>query len=46
MEKLAYDSKWPEIDESIFHHNADWKELYGDVKEELPPNMPKLQDIR
>ena len=41
MGKLAYDSKQPEIDESIFHHNADWKEFYGDVKEELPPNMPE-----
>ena len=37
-----YDSKQPNINESIFHHNADWKEFYGDVKEELPPNMPEL----
>jgi hypothetical protein len=41
MGKLAYDSKRPEIDKSIFHHNADWKEFYGDVEEELPPNMPE-----
>ena len=41
MEKLAYNSKQPEIDERIFHHNADWKEFYGDVEEELPPNMPE-----
>ena len=43
MRKLAYDSKRPEIDESIFHHNADWKEFYGDIEEELPPNMPELR---
>jgi hypothetical protein len=42
--RLAYDSKCPDIDERFFHHNADsWKEFYGDVKEELPPNMPKLR---
>jgi hypothetical protein len=41
MGKLAYDSKQPEIDESIFHNNVEWKEFYGDVEEELPPNMPE-----
>jgi hypothetical protein len=41
MGEFVYDSKRPEIDESIFHHHADWKEFYGDIKEELPPNMPK-----
>jgi hypothetical protein len=41
MGKLAYDSRRPEIDERIFHHNAEWKEFYGDVAEELPPNMPE-----
>jgi hypothetical protein len=39
---LAYDSKCPDIDEHIFHHNADCKEFYGDVDNELPPNMPEL----
>lgn len=29
------------MDERIFHHNTEWKEFYGDVKEELPPNIPK-----
>jgi hypothetical protein len=43
MGRLAYDSKCPDIDEHIIHHNADWKEFYGDVEEELPPNMPKLR---
>jgi hypothetical protein len=43
MGRLTYDSKCPNIDEHIFHHNADWKEFYGDVEEELPPSMPKLR---
>jgi len=38
---LAYDSKRPEIDERIFHHNANWHDFYGAVEEELPPNMPE-----
>jgi hypothetical protein len=38
---IAYDSKRPDIDERIFHHNADWNDFYGDVEEELPPNMPE-----
>jgi hypothetical protein len=41
MGRLAYDSKCPDIDKRILNHNADWKEFYGDVEEELPPNMPK-----
>jgi hypothetical protein len=32
----------PEIDESVFAHNADWTEFYGDVMEEDPPKMPEL----
>jgi hypothetical protein len=41
MRRLAFDSKCPDIDERIFHHQAFWKEFYGDVHEELPPNMPE-----
>jgi hypothetical protein len=41
MGRLAYDSKCPDIDERFFHHNAEWKEFYGDITEELPPNMPE-----
>ena len=40
MGNLAYDSKTPKVDESVFNNNADWKDLYGDVEEELPPKMP------
>jgi hypothetical protein len=41
MGQLAYDSKCLDIDERIFNSNADWKEFYGDVEEELPSNMPE-----
>ena len=40
MDRLAYDSKTPVIDESAFQHNVDWADFYGDVAEELPPKMP------
>jgi hypothetical protein len=41
MGRLAFDSHAPDIDESFFYSNADWTDFYGDVTEELPPNMPK-----
>jgi hypothetical protein len=41
MGRLAFDSHAPDIDESIFNHSADWTDFYGDVTEELPPNMPE-----
>jgi hypothetical protein len=43
MGRLAYDLKCPDIDERFFHHNAEWKEFYGDVltEEPVPPNMPE-----
>ena len=31
----------PEVDESVFAHNADWKEFYGAVEEEFPRNKPE-----
>ena len=37
---IAYDSKTPYVDESVFAHNADWKEFYGDVEDELLRDMP------
>ena len=39
MEKLSYDSKTPDVDESAFNNNTDWKDFNGDVEEELPPKM-------
>ena len=42
MGKLSYYSKTPEVDESAFNNNADRKDLYGDVEEELPRKIPEL----
>ena len=41
MGKLAYDLKTPEVDKSAFNNNADWKDFYSDVEEELPPKIPE-----
>ena len=41
MGRLGYDPVCPKIDEVVFHHNADWKDFYGDVDEELPAWMPE-----
>ena len=41
MGKLYYDLKTPEVDELVFNNNADWKDFYCDVEEELPPKMPE-----
>jgi hypothetical protein len=46
MGRLAYDSKRPDIDERIFHPQADWKEFYGDVEEEFRLTCPSRGDIR
>ena len=45
MGRLAYDSKAPDVDESDFVQGADWKDLYGDVEEALPPRMPEPREI-
>jgi hypothetical protein len=39
--RIVFDPKTPQIDEHVFKLNADWWDFYGDVAEELPPNMPK-----
>jgi hypothetical protein len=44
--RVAFDPKTPVVDESAFNNGADWKEFYGEVQEELPPKMPKLQGQR
>ena len=38
-----FDPKTPNIDERVFNADADWRNLYGDVAEELPPNMPEAK---
>ena len=44
--RIVFDSKSPTIDEKAFNTKADWKDFYGDVKEELPPKMPKPRGNR
>ncbi len=39
MRRLILNHTMPEVDESVFHH-GDWKDFYGNVIEEDPPNMP------
>jgi hypothetical protein len=38
--RLVLDPTYPKIDESNFKYR-NWEGFYGDVKEELPPDMPK-----
>jgi len=39
--RIVFDPKMPIVDDSAFNGDADWKDFYGDVQEELPPNMPE-----
>jgi hypothetical protein len=39
--RIVFDPTRPKIDESAFAQDADWKDFYGDVTEELPPRMPE-----
>ena len=39
--RIAYDSKRPPVDESVFNNSADWMDFYGEVEEQLPSNMPE-----
>ncbi len=39
--RIVFDPKTPQIDERVFKSNADWRDFFGDVTEELPPNMPE-----
>ena len=41
--RIVFDPKTPNIDERVFNADADWRDLYGDVAEELPPNMPEAK---
>ena len=43
MERLGYNSKAPDVDESVFVQGAYWKDFYSNEEEELPPRMPELR---
>ncbi len=42
LKRVVFDPNVPIVDENEFRLDADWKEFYGDVWEEDPPNMPEL----
>jgi hypothetical protein len=39
--KMVFDPTFIPPENDVFQHNADWKDFYGDVIEELPPDMPE-----
>jgi hypothetical protein len=39
--RMVFDPSYPFIDEERFRSEEDWKVLYGDVKEAIPPNAPE-----
>ena len=39
--RIVFDPKTPVINERVFDSKADWRDFYGDVTEEMPPNMPE-----
>ena len=39
--RIVFDPLTPNIDERVFNPDADWRDFYGDISEELPPNMPE-----
>jgi hypothetical protein len=39
MRRIVFDLRTPNIDESIFWP-GNWKDFYGDIVEEDPPDMP------
>ena len=48
--RLFFDPTYPDIDFDTFDDGAEWKEFYGDVTEDIPPNSPdprgKSVDLR
>ena len=39
--RIVFDPITSVIDERVFNSAADWHDFYGDVSEEMPPNMPE-----
>ena len=38
--KMVHDCRHPDVDESVFKHEVNWKPFCGEVEEESPRNMP------
>jgi hypothetical protein len=41
--RITFNLKSPEVDESVFCSDTDWKEFCGDVEEEIDPKVPELR---
>ena len=41
MKRLVFDPVTPYVNESRFNNESDWKDFYGDIKEEDPHAMPE-----
>jgi hypothetical protein len=39
--RMVFDPIYPFVDEERFKSDEDWKVLYGDVEEAIPPNAPE-----
>ena len=39
--RIVFDPKNPDIDERVFSPSADWRDFYGNVEEEMSPNVPE-----
>jgi hypothetical protein len=39
LRRIVFDPRTPSLDESVFMY-GDWKDFYGDIVEEDPPDMP------
>ena len=44
MGRMGYDTMGRNVDFSVFNINVYWTEFYGNVEEELTPNIPEPHD--
>jgi hypothetical protein len=42
---IVFDATTPILDEDSFHHDADWKPFYGEIKEEQSRDMPYALEL-
>ena len=41
--RMVFDPSYPFVDKDHFKSYEDWKVLYGDVKEAIPPNVSEAR---
>jgi hypothetical protein len=42
---FVLDPTYPDIDLRKFNDGMDWKDIYGDIKEPIPPGDPPQEEI-